>query len=377
MIEKENDYNEKDLRFIKIVANIVVYSIIGVCFLFTFLVTKVDAYTTAKSNIWVNGQRCITNDWDGLGTLSCINNSVTWYNARTDVNLAMTSGKKYTFFYRSTIKVPFSNTNYASNLNVLVSYKRGSTLGDMTSCTTTQSHTITYNSTNPTANKLVTHEVAVACQGVSFSSATDGIVIRAQIDNSGNVSAPIQVKLTQIYLDQDTADNSDVTNAIDNAMQSIINNNNNNTQNIINSNNQTTNAVNNNTNAINNNTQAVEDINDTLTDSSVDNPSNSLNGLNNYFGSNGVISDLLLLPVSLYSAIINNINGTCQSFTLGTLYGHTLVLPCINISTWLGSALYGTIDLMFSGFFIMKIRKKFVDIFNHFTSLEVGGNELE
>lgn len=221
---------------------------------------------------------------DGLGTMSCLNNSVTWYNARTDANLSMTTGKKYTFFYRSTIKVPFSNTGNSSNLNVVVSYKRGSTLGDMTSCTTTQSHTITYNSTNPVANKLVTHEIAVACQGVQFSAATDGIVIRAQVDNSGTMSSAMQVKISQIYLDQDTTDNTEITNAIDNAQQSIINNQNNNTQTIINNNNSNTQIVtdaiedimefngwtneNPNETPANNHDQAEEDLEDYLTDDS-------------------------------------------------------------------------------------------------------------
>lgn len=99
--------------------------------------------------------------------------------------------------------------------------------------------------------------------------------------------------------------------------------------------------------------------------------------MNNYFGSNGVISDLLLLPVRMFQSIVNTIDGTCSDFSLGTLLGHELTMPCINLSSRLGSALYGVIDVLISGFFILSIRKKFVDIFEHFTSLKTGGNELE
>lgn len=123
--------------------------------------------------------------------------------------------------------------------------------------------------------------------------------------------------------------------------------------------------------------QTSENIESALTDSSVNDPTSSLNGLNANIGSNSVISDLLLLPVSLYHSILNSINGTCTPFTLGTLYNHTLRMPCINIQDVIGNAIYGVIDILISGIFILSIRKKLVDIFNSFTSLKVGGNELE
>lgn len=121
----------------------------------------------------------------------------------------------------------------------------------------------------------------------------------------------------------------------------------------------------------------IDDVNDTLTDSSVDNPSSAINSMSNSVATNGTISTLILLPVTLYQSVLNNVNGTCSPFTLGTLYGTTLTLPCINISSFLGTALYGVIDVLISGFFILAIRKKFVDIFNHLTNLRTGDNELE
>ena len=134
------------------------------------------------------------------------------------------------------------------------------------------------------------------------------------------------------------------------------------------------NRANNNTTIINN---SVDNINGTLTDSNIDSPSSSLNGLNSNFANNGVISDLLLLPVSLFQNILNSVNGTCTDFTLGNLYNHNLTMPCINLSQKLGGTLYGVIDVLISGFFIFGMRKKFVDIFNNITSLKTGGNELE
>ena len=123
--------------------------------------------------------------------------------------------------------------------------------------------------------------------------------------------------------------------------------------------------------------ETSENIESALTDSSVNDPTSSLNGLNANIGTNSVISDLLLLPVTLFQSVLNSINGTCSPFNLGTLYGHSLSMPCLNISGVLGNVIYGVIDVLISGFFILSIRKKFVDIFNSFTSLKVGGNELE
>lgn len=110
---------------------------------------------------------------------------------------------------------------------------------------------------------------------------------------------------------------------------------------------------------------------------SVDDPTNDLNGLSNNMSENNVISSLLLLPVSIFQKVINSINGTCQTFTLGVLLDHTLTMPCIHIDSILGSALYGVIDVILSGFLIYHIRNKLVKIWENLTSLKTGGNELE
>lgn len=142
------------------------------------------------------------------------------------------------------------------------------------------------------------------------------------------------------------------------------------------------------TNAINNQTQqqhsdaeaqkeATDNINDSINDSSTDDPTNDLDDMQENEISNSVISDLLLLPLNMFQRIINSINGTCSTFNLGSLYGSNLTLPCIDISSIIGSSLWGVIDVLFSGIFVLSIRKKFVDIFENITSLKDRGNELE
>lgn len=104
---------------------------------------------------------------------------------------------------------------------------------------------------------------------------------------------------------------------------------------------------------------------------------NYLTILGNKIATNNVISDLFLLPVTLYQKYLNTINNTCSSFSLGNFLGTTITFPCINIQNYLGSSLYNTIDIIISGIFVLAIRKKFVDIFNNMTNLKDRGNEVE
>lgn len=124
-------------------------------------------------------------------------------------------------------------------------------------------------------------------------------------------------------------------------------------------------------------TSAVNDVNDSINNDNVDDPSNSLTSMDNQIATNSVISDLLLLPITLFQNVLNSINGTCSTFNLGSLLGTNLTLPCINLSNILGSALYGVIDILLCGIFVLSMRKKFVNIFENITSLKDRGNELE
>ena len=129
--------------------------------------------------------------------------------------------------------------------------------------------------------------------------------------------------------------------------------------------------------SIEDNTQAVEDVNNSINDDSTDDPSSDISTMNGKLASNNSITQLLTLPIQMYQNILNAVSGSCSSFSLGSLYDHNLTLPCINLENLLGSTLYGIIDILISGLFILSFRKKMVDIFNHMTSLNDRGNEVE
>jgi hypothetical protein len=121
-----------------------------------------------------------------------------------------------------------------------------------------------------------------------------------------------------------------------------------------------------------NTTNAVEDLNDNLTDSDVTGVEDSFEQFEGFLEDNSTITQLITLPITLYSSILNNVGGSCQPFNLGSLYGENLVLPCVNIGNYLGSTLWGMIDLIISGFAVYFIAKKLIKVFNNFSSMKDG-----
>ena len=115
-------------------------------------------------------------------------------------------------------------------------------------------------------------------------------------------------------------------------------------------------------------------INNSINDSSIDNnnTSSSTTSWGNKNATNGTITNLLTLPISLLQAIVNGLQTTCSSFSLGSLFNTNITLPCINISNLIGNGLWTTIDILFSGFMILAIGKKLVKIFNDFTNLKTN-----
>lgn len=122
---------------------------------------------------------------------------------------------------------------------------------------------------------------------------------------------------------------------------------------------------------------AVNDVNDTLNDSSVDSSDNTINNLKNRIPTNSVISNLLLLPVRFLQNFVNSLGSSCSNFSLGSLYGTNLIMPCIDLQSYLGSTIWTFIDLVFSGMFVLAIRKKFIQIYQNITNLKNGGNEVD
>lgn len=123
--------------------------------------------------------------------------------------------------------------------------------------------------------------------------------------------------------------------------------------------------------------ESVDNVNDTLNDSTVDSSDSTINNLKSKIPTNSVISDLLLLPVRFLQNFVNALGSSCSQFSLGSLYGTNLYMPCINIENYLGSGIWTTIDLIISGLFIYALRKKFIEIYENLTNLRNGGNEVD
>ena len=119
---------------------------------------------------------------------------------------------------------------------------------------------------------------------------------------------------------------------------------------------------------------AINNVDNTLKDDNVDENgvADAFEGFNDFLDDNSTITQLITLPITLYTAILNNLNGTCSPFNLGKLYGEDLILPCINISQYLGNSLWTMIDIIISGFAVYAISKKMIKVFNNFSSLREG-----
>lgn len=118
--------------------------------------------------------------------------------------------------------------------------------------------------------------------------------------------------------------------------------------------------------------QNINDINDNITSDDVDSPNDSLQDMQDMLPSNSTITSLIALPITLYQKVLNNVNGTCSSMNLGALYGTNLIMPCIEISYYLGNTLWNTIDLIISGIFVLTIARKMIKAFNNFTFMKEG-----
>lgn len=124
--------------------------------------------------------------------------------------------------------------------------------------------------------------------------------------------------------------------------------------------------------AVNKVQEETKKVNDTISSSDVDDPSSSINSMNDKLAENGVITQLIGLPVTLFTKVLNSVNGTCTSYNLGSLFGTDIIFPCINISNYLGATLWSVIDVLISGLFVYSISKKFIKVFEHMSSMNEG-----
>ena len=118
--------------------------------------------------------------------------------------------------------------------------------------------------------------------------------------------------------------------------------------------------------------EETKKVNDTISSSDVDDPSNSINSFKDKIAENGVITQLIGLPVTLFTKVLNSVNGTCTSYNLGSLFGTEIVFPCINMFNILGGNLWAVIDVLICGLFVYSISKKFIKVFEHMSSMNEG-----
>lgn len=118
--------------------------------------------------------------------------------------------------------------------------------------------------------------------------------------------------------------------------------------------------------------QETEKLNQNITNDNVGGVENSFESFESFISENSTITQLITMPITLYSSILNGLQSSCQSFVLGKLFGTNLTLPCINIGSYLGSTLWSMIDIIISGFAIFSISKKLIKIFNNFSSMKEG-----
>ena len=116
----------------------------------------------------------------------------------------------------------------------------------------------------------------------------------------------------------------------------------------------------------------LNDINSSINNDNVDDPSSSINSFKDKIANNGVITQLIGLPVTLFTKVLNNVNGTCSNYNLGSLFGTDLILPCVNIQNYLGSSLWSIIDVLISGLFVYSISRKFIKVFESMSSMNEG-----
>lgn len=86
----------------------------------------------------------------------------------------------------------------------------------------------------------------------------------------------------------------------------------------------------------------------------------------------GTISDLVLIPVKVLMFMTDSLNrNVCNEYSFGSLLGHELKLPCIDIKSYVGNTIYNFYDLVCSFFISLGIIKLLKNIYMRFMTLEI------
>lgn len=143
----------------------------------------------------------------------------------------------------------------------------------------------------------------------------------------------------------------DITNEKDN--DSIINNQDKNTQEIIDNQDKNQQETN----------DRLDNINDSLTDSSVP----SVDNVPTFDFNDGPISGILTMPITWFNAFVNP--SVCQPISIGKLLGTELKFECIDPVKYLGSSLWNTIDIFIVVMMIISIGSMILHIVDSFRNL--------
>lgn len=382
----EENENEKNLQLIKIIACIVIYSVIGIVALFTLFVSKVKA-DTSPDNWYRDLKEPLYVQYYRWTSASANSNQTTekfyWSEAQDTIQPAGD-----TINYQHTAVVNSSNftiTNYGLSIRITTQETMKSNYlynFQIALCSTVSLNNVGFSKVSYVLNEDNDYSYGTKinlANDNSFSNCKMYSGITANDTGSNNlyikIIATTNTSSGKYYLlGYNVQELGMWDENVRSIMQSVISSSGLATASSVQQVQQATEQVQQQVEEVN---QQQQETNNLINDDSVDNPNSAIGNMSQNNTSNSVISDLLLLPVRLYQNILNSINGTCTTFNLGTLFNHNLTMPCINLSNYLGSALYNIIDVLISGIFVLSIRKSFVNIFENFTSLKTGGNELE
>lgn len=147
--------------------------------------------------------------------------------------------------------------------------------------------------------------------------------------------------------------------AVINAINTLKTQDTTNTQNIINNQNQNAQQQH----------QDAQNINNSINSSDVtgNNSSSSISSIGNTFSSQeDFLLNLLTIPYTLWTSILNVFSNTCSPLDVGTIFNYHLVFPCIELNQFLGGIYATIIDVIFTAIiysaFIRRVMKYFREL---------------
>lgn len=313
--------------FFRTLGRIVVYILVGL--VFSIILSKIDVHADVK----LNGSTLNYKDYIyvGEGNITFeFNDSTLYYADQVPQNFIATfcsSDDKITNWYSNINDTEFPHELNIYKTNIPCQYSTSDYTGGTITYFYGKSFTCPASGNNPTCSswgKWTFYSYSGSYQLLNFITTNDDI----SIDFSSG--------------------------AVISQNQQIINQN----QQIINQGQQTNDKLN--------------DINGSINNDNVDDPSSSINSFKDKIATNGVITQLIGLPVTLFTKVLNSVNGTCSTYNLGSLFGTDLILPCVNIQNYLGTALWSVIDVLISGLFVYSISRKFIKVFESMSSMNEG-----